>query len=124
MTTPEIEEIVSNAGVLHRQLVLNVKNHPEVYDPVCKVLENWVREKLTSLTTKHKEEVKKVIGQHNARILNSFQLEMKPDMPMVCYDERIALIPAIEKATKETLQALSPTTPDKQPTESITSEQK
>ena len=41
------------------------------------------------------EKVKDVVGRHNARILNHFQL--------LGEDERITLIPAITKATEETL---------------------
>ena len=50
-----------------------------------------------------KELLPDIIGKHNAKILNEFQGQMKPDLPMICFDERVALIPAIEKATKETL---------------------
>ena len=46
------------------------------------------------------------IGKHNAGVLNEFQLQMKPNLPMICSDERVALIPAIEIATKETLAPL------------------
>lgn len=53
------------------------------------------------------EEIKKIIGKHNARILNEFQLQGKPDMPLIAYDERICLIPAIIKATEETLSHLT-----------------
>lgn len=38
------------------------------------------------------------IGKYNANILNEFQLQGKPDMPLIAYDERVCLIPAIEKA--------------------------
>lgn len=40
------------------------------------------------------------IAKHNANILNQFQLQGKPDMPFIAYDERVCLIPAIEKAMK------------------------
>ncbi len=48
--------------------------------------------------------VEKIISEHNARVLNEFQLQGKPDIPMIAYDERICLIPAMEIATKDTLQ--------------------
>lgn len=53
------------------------------------------------------EEIKDIISKHNARILNEFQLQGKPDMPMIAYDERVCLVPAMQKATEETLSALS-----------------
>jgi len=40
----------------------------------------------------------KDIGKHNANILNEFQNQGTPDMPFIAYDERVCLIPAIEKA--------------------------
>lgn len=40
-----------------------------------------------------------VVGKHNARILNEFQL--------LGQDERVFLIPAMTKATKETLEGLA-----------------
>lgn len=52
-----------------------------------------------------KSDIEKIIGKHNARILNEFQLQGKPDMPIIAYDERVCLVPAMEIATKETLQA-------------------
>lgn len=51
-----------------------------------------------------KQEIKELIGKHNARILNNFQLQGTPEMPMVAYDERVCLIPAIDIATKQTLE--------------------
>ena len=50
--------------------------------------------------------IEEEFGKHNARILNQFQLQGKPDMPLIAYDERVCLAPAIEIATKETLEAL------------------
>lgn len=38
------------------------------------------------------------ISKYNANILNEFQLQGKPDMPLIAYDERVCLIPAFEKA--------------------------
>lgn len=102
-TPPEIEEIVKKFE--ERFPGFNRTTNGGAYD--------FLRTTLITLHQKHQEELEKVIGQHNARILNAFQLEMKPDMPMVCYDERISLIPAMEKATRETLQALTPTKSDK-----------
>mgnify|MGYP001593251195 FL=1 len=54
-----------------------------------------------------RKDIEDIISRHNARILNEFQLQGKPDMPMIAYDERICLIPAMEKATKETLDDLA-----------------
>lgn len=50
---------------------------------------------------------KEIVGQHNARILNQFQLQGTADMPIIAYDERVCLVPAIEIATKETLSILN-----------------
>ncbi len=38
------------------------------------------------------------IAKHNANILNQFQLQGTAEMPMIAYDERVCLIPAMEKA--------------------------
>lgn len=38
------------------------------------------------------------IGKHNANILNEFQKQGTAEMPIIAYDERVCLIPAIEKA--------------------------
>ncbi len=40
----------------------------------------------------------KDIGKHNANILNQFQQQGTPDMPIIAYDERVCLVPAIQKA--------------------------
>lgn len=56
-----------------------------------------------------KREIEQVISKHNARILNEFQKQGKPDMPFIAYDERICLIPAMKIATDETLAILKDT---------------
>jgi hypothetical protein len=48
---------------------------------------------------------KKDIGKYNAIILNEFQKQGTPEMPIIAYDERVCLIPAINKA----LELLTPT---------------
>ena len=53
---------------------------------------------LSKIDTILEERIKETIGKHNARILNHFQLFGE--------DERVALIPAITKATEETLPSL------------------
>ena len=40
------------------------------------------------------------ISKHNAMILNEFQNQGKPDMPIIAYDERVCLIPAITRVMK------------------------
>ena len=57
---------------------------------------------LSTLLDEIERENQELIGRHNARILNQFQTEMKPDMPLIAYDERVALIPAITKIAEET----------------------
>ena len=52
-------------------------------------------------------EAREIVEKHNVRILNEFQLQGKPDMPMIAYDERVCLIPAMKKATEETLSSLA-----------------
>ena len=52
------------------------------------------------------EDIKKLIREHNARILNEFQLQGTADMPIIAYDERVCLKPAMEKATKETFETM------------------
>lgn len=75
-----------------------------------------MREALTSAIRAAEErkegEWREILGKHNARILNEFQKQGKPDMPFIAHDERICLIPAIEIATKETLSELLPLPPD------------
>lgn len=46
---------------------------------------------------------KEDISKYNAEILNQFQLQGTADIPMIAYDERVCLIPAIEKAMKLTI---------------------
>lgn len=41
---------------------------------------------------------KEDIAKYNAEILNQFQQQGTAEMPMIAYDERVCLIPAIEKA--------------------------
>lgn len=41
---------------------------------------------------------RKDIAKYNAEILNQFQQQGTAEMPMIAYDERVCLIPAIEKA--------------------------
>lgn len=48
----------------------------------------------------------KDIGKHNANILNQFQQQGTPDMPIIAYDERVCLVPAIKKA----MELLTPNT--------------
>ena len=62
--------------------------------------------KETEIQPKSEKKIDEIIAEHNARILNNFQLQGTPDMPMIAYDERVCLAPAIEKATKETLSSL------------------
>lgn len=59
-------------------------------------------EEFSTLLDEIERENQELIGRHNARILNQFQTEMKPDMPLIAYDERVALIPAITKIAEET----------------------
>lgn len=53
-----------------------------------------------------------IIGKHNARILNHFQEQGTPEMPIIAYDERVCLIPAINKAMEETLASIKNTNSD------------
>lgn len=52
-------------------------------------------------------EAEKIISEHNARILNEFQKQGTADMPLIAYDERVCLVPAIQIATKETKSSLT-----------------
>lgn len=54
-----------------------------------------------------KQEIKELIGKHNARILNNFQSQGTPEMPIIAYDERVCLIPAIDISTKQTFNNLT-----------------
>lgn len=71
---------------------------------------SFLRSKLLELQAETEKrvsgEIKDILAKHNARILNEFQLQMKPDMPLVWFDERIVLIPAMDIATKETLSLI------------------
>ena len=58
-----------------------------------------------------RERLKEIISSHNARIMNQFQLQGTPDMPIIAYDERVCLLPAITKATVETLTLLQDNEP-------------
>lgn len=69
-------------------------------------LQAWLSFISNLLAEQRKKAVERVIGKHNARILNHFQLQSTSDMPMIAYDERVCLIPAIKKATEETLATI------------------
>lgn len=74
-----------------------------------------VQKEIDSSYTKELEEgreeidqkITEIIGRHNARILNEFQKQGTPEMPLIAYDETICLIPAMTKATEETLGILN-----------------
>lgn len=72
------------------------------------IIRAWIKSALTESLKEafavEKENEKKIIGEHNARILNEFQLQGTPNMPFIAYDERVCLLPAMEKATKETFK--------------------
>lgn len=72
---------------------------------------DWALNKIKSLLSQSEQRVRKemveVLGKHNARILNYFQQQGTPDMPMIAYDERVCLIPAIKKATHETCDIIN-----------------
>ena len=53
-----------------------------------------------SLLIIQKETARDMMKCHNANILNEFQNQGTADMPFIAYDERVCLIPAIEKAEK------------------------
>ncbi len=61
---------------------------------------------IETLFAQQKKEIvewsKELIGKHNARILNEFQKQGTAEMPLIAYDERICLIPAITIAMEET----------------------
>lgn len=71
-------------------------------------LKAFIATTLTQAVAEERGRMRDIIGKHNARILNEFQRQITPDLPIVCFDERVALIPAITKATEETLFALTP----------------
>lgn len=87
------------------------------YLKACEEIEPWLTQALTTLETetvkRAMEEIKTTIGEHNARILNEFQLQGTQDMPIIAYDESVCLIPAIEIATNETFSRLSTLISDK-----------
>jgi hypothetical protein len=80
--------------------------HP-THERAAKDIKDFIRTLLHDTEIAAREEIEKMIGEHNARILNEFQLQGKPDMPMIAYDERVCLAPAIERATKDTLSSLT-----------------
>lgn len=65
-----------------------------------------VRGRILDLLAQQRKEIvewsKELIGKHNARILNEFQKQGTAEMPLIAYDERICLIPAITIAMEET----------------------
>lgn len=77
--------------------------HPFAFDnETHKQMNFFLQSQLSTLLDEIERENQELIGRHNARILNQFQTEMKPDMPLIAYDERVALIPAITKIAEET----------------------
>lgn len=85
-------------GHICDELLRSGTNAEQVKDFIRTVREEAQREVL--------EEVKEIISKHNARILNQFQQQGTPEMPIIAYDERVCLIPAMTKATEETLSLL------------------
>ena len=61
-------------------------------------LKGFISSLLKEEREKWNKNVEKIICKHNANILNEFQLQAKPDLPLVWFDEKVVLIPAIEKA--------------------------
>ena len=70
-------------------------------------MKEFISDILSQSEQRVRKEMVEVLGKHNARILNYFQQQGTPDMPMIAYDERVCLIPAMNKATEETLSLLS-----------------
>lgn len=78
----------------------------EVFDELIAELTKIVHLREQQAITSERERTEKLISEHNTRILNAFQLQGNSEMPIIAYDERICLIPAIKIATKETLYSL------------------
>ena len=78
-----------------------------LYSKMMEVFEQEIAQALAEQKEADIEDFKKIIGKHNASILNQFQLQGTADMPMIAYDERVCLIPAIEKATSETIASIT-----------------
>lgn len=79
----------------------------------CWIIENklgevkeFIRYLLSLQATQEREGIERIINEHNGRILNEFQLQGTADMPIIAYDERVCLKPAMKIATEETLSTL------------------
>lgn len=101
----KIKEIVSKYGLVSvKEIDTNGESIPE---KAFQEYGNYIRQQtLEEAKREVLEEVKEIISKHNARILNEFQQQGTPDMPFIAYDERVCLIPAMTKATEETLSTI------------------
>ena len=88
-------EEFGNAGDMGTFAVLDEEN-----------VKRFITSELSQQAQEFEEMIEGIINGHNAEILNEFQLQGKPDMPMIAYDERVCLLPAMEIATKKTLSSL------------------
>ena len=52
------------------------------------------------------ESVESTIGKFNAEILNNFQKQGTPEMPLIAYDERVCLIPAMVASSENNKKLL------------------
>ena len=65
-------------------------------------IKSFLTSRHLALTTLLVERMRDIVSKHNAKILNQFQLQGTPNMPMSAYDERVCLVPAMEIITVET----------------------
>lgn len=99
-----VEDRAKNPKGYYRTFLTEQRHYwtREMFDDVSAFISETIRLTREATLT----EVIGVLGEHNARILNEFQKQGTADMPFVAYDERVCLVPAMDIATKETLQRI------------------
>jgi hypothetical protein len=107
-TWQEIQDIAKERdGVIYRlgyesAIGLKTTELKMAKDNLSVILNDKIKLLLSQQRKEIVEWIKQLVGKHNARILNEFQKQGTADMPLIAYDERVCLIPAIALAMKET----------------------
>lgn len=88
------------------EAVKKQNNEGSPYWPDWDSVKSFISTTIEKSLEEQRGRFEKILGEHNNRILNEFQLQGKSDMPFIAYDERVCLVPAMTIATKETLQII------------------
>jgi len=119
MKTTNTEELKQN-GDFAKTLVWYIQHAnstEEAEEHVRRFLTTSIHQAIAEDRERIMKQTREIISKHNANILNEFQLQGTPDMPLIAYNERVCLIPAMEKANvklDDLLSSLDKPLPDKE----------